>query len=267
MWPIRDARGVTGGLAIGLVLFPLLAAFVPGGSYLAALAMGTTDRWQAGAALIQDANPAGSAALVTASRLVIANTERCRPALTVLAGLLLVNLSRGGTFEGGATVSPAGLLCLILPVIMWTWYAVENAAFLKRRSDVQATEWASVVGAAALGVAVLWFAATVVLGSGGSSLTRLLASGHGPSFVFWSLVLGLGSSWGAGALFNKASARLPVSLTGQLIVFETVFGVAYVFIADGRSPKPIEIFGFALAVAGIWLSIRVLQRLGPPTIA
>lgn len=64
-----------GGLAIGLVLFPLLAAFVPGGSYLAALAMGTTDRWQAGAALIQAANPAGSAALATASRLVNANTE------------------------------------------------------------------------------------------------------------------------------------------------------------------------------------------------
>ena len=65
----------TGGLAIGVMLFPLLAAFAPGGSYLAALTMGTTDRWQAGAALIQAANPAGSAALATASRLVNANTE------------------------------------------------------------------------------------------------------------------------------------------------------------------------------------------------
>lgn len=65
----------TGGLAIGLVLFPLLAAVAPGGSYLAALAMGTTDRWQAGSALIQAANPAGSAALASASRLVNANTE------------------------------------------------------------------------------------------------------------------------------------------------------------------------------------------------
>ena len=65
----------TGGLAIGLVLFPLLAAFLSGGSYLSALAMGTTDRWQAGAALIQAANPAGSAALATALRLVNANTD------------------------------------------------------------------------------------------------------------------------------------------------------------------------------------------------
>jgi len=187
------------------------------------------------------------------------------PLFAVLIGLLLVNFSRGGTFEGAATASPAGLLCLILPVIMWTWYAVANAAFLKRRSDVQAAEWASVVGAATLGVAMLWFAATVVFGAGSSAFPRLLGSGRWAGFAFWSLVLGLGSSWGAAALFNKASACLPVSLTGQLIVFETVFGVAYVFVAEGRSPKLIEIFGFALAITGIWLSIRVVQRLGRPT--
>lgn len=63
------------GLAVGLVLFPLLAALMPGGDYLSALSTGTTDRWQAGAGLIQAANPAGSAALATASRLVNANTE------------------------------------------------------------------------------------------------------------------------------------------------------------------------------------------------
>ncbi|TGD92271.1 DUF6118 family protein [Methylobacterium nonmethylotrophicum] len=64
-----------GGLAIGLVLFPCLSAFMPGGSYLAALAMGTTDRWQAGGQLMQAADPAGSRGLATASRLVNANTE------------------------------------------------------------------------------------------------------------------------------------------------------------------------------------------------
>lgn len=64
-----------GGLGLGLALFPLLGAFGPGGSHLAALATGHADRWQAGAALIQAADPAGSAALAAASRLVTANTE------------------------------------------------------------------------------------------------------------------------------------------------------------------------------------------------
>jgi hypothetical protein len=40
------------GAVAGLILFPLVAAFAPGGSYLAALAMGETDRWQAGGVLM-----------------------------------------------------------------------------------------------------------------------------------------------------------------------------------------------------------------------
>lgn len=63
-------------------------------------------------------------------------------------------------------------------------------------------------------------------------------------------------------LFNIASTRLPVALTGQLIVFETIFGVAYVFLAEGRPPAPVELVGFALSILGIWLSIRVLQPPG-----
>ena len=64
-----------GGLAIGLVLFPLLAAVAPGGSFLAALATGRFDRWQAGAGLMAAADPAGSRGLAIASRLMNANSE------------------------------------------------------------------------------------------------------------------------------------------------------------------------------------------------
>ena len=63
------------GLAIGFVLFPLLGAFAPGGSYLAAWAAGHADRWRAGADLMESADPAGSAALARASRLVNANAK------------------------------------------------------------------------------------------------------------------------------------------------------------------------------------------------
>ncbi|CAM5761520.1 hypothetical protein LMIY3S_00166 [Labrys miyagiensis] len=67
-----------GGLATGLVLFPLLGAFVPGRSYLAALAMGTIDRWQAGASLMQVDKPAGSNDLWGTSRLLNANVDVLR---------------------------------------------------------------------------------------------------------------------------------------------------------------------------------------------
>lgn len=66
------------GLGLGFVLFPLLGAFLPGGSHLAALATGTSDRWLAGSTLLRVANPASAAALIAASRLSTANAEALR---------------------------------------------------------------------------------------------------------------------------------------------------------------------------------------------
>lgn len=65
-------------LLLGLALYPLAGMILPGGSRLAALAMGVTDRWAAGAALLQAADPAGAAALSAAWRLYTANAEALR---------------------------------------------------------------------------------------------------------------------------------------------------------------------------------------------
>ena len=66
------------GLALGLMLFPLVAALAPGGSYLAALAAGGTDRWLAGGALMRDASPEGWRELVAGANLARANSEAIR---------------------------------------------------------------------------------------------------------------------------------------------------------------------------------------------
>lgn len=182
------------------------------------------------------------------------------PLVTVFAGLMLVNLSRGGTFGGGGQASVLGLVCLMAPVVMWTWYAIANAAFLKRRREVSAVTWASAIGVATLALTILLFPLHLIFGAGAESIPRLFATGDVVLVAFWSTVLGLGASWGAAVLFNAASTKLPVALTGQLIVFETIFGVAYVFLAEGRPPAPIELVGFGLSIVGIWLSIRILQQ-------
>lgn len=66
------------GVVFGIVLYPLAGTVLPGGSRLAAVAMGTSDRWQAGAALLQTADPAGAAALTAVSRLYTANAAALR---------------------------------------------------------------------------------------------------------------------------------------------------------------------------------------------
>jgi hypothetical protein len=66
------------GIAAGFALFPLLAAFAPGGSYLAALAAGHRDRWEAGGVLMQAASPAGWHDLASDWTLAEANADKLK---------------------------------------------------------------------------------------------------------------------------------------------------------------------------------------------
>jgi hypothetical protein len=66
------------GVVVGLILFPLIAAFAPGGTYLAALAAGETDRWQAGGVLMHAGSPEGWREFVSGAMLARANAEAIR---------------------------------------------------------------------------------------------------------------------------------------------------------------------------------------------
>jgi hypothetical protein len=66
------------GAVVGLILFPVIAAFAPGGSRLAALAAGGTDRWLAGSALMSEGSPEAWREFVSGATLARANAETIR---------------------------------------------------------------------------------------------------------------------------------------------------------------------------------------------
>lgn len=74
----RHRLWLAGAMLVGLLAYPLGAAMLPGGSYLAALATGKMDRWQAGAGLMQSADPEGARSIARATRIVSANAEALR---------------------------------------------------------------------------------------------------------------------------------------------------------------------------------------------
>jgi drug/metabolite transporter (DMT)-like permease len=53
------------------------------------------------------------------------------------------------------------------------------------------------------------------------------------------------------ALWNHASRLLPLTMTGQMIVFETLFALLYGFLWEGRWPTVLECLAMALLVAGV----------------
>ena len=74
----RQRLWLAGAALVGLLTYPLVSATLPGGSYLAAITTGTFDRWQAGAGLMQIANPEGARSIARATRIISANAEVLR---------------------------------------------------------------------------------------------------------------------------------------------------------------------------------------------
>lgn len=154
--------------------------------------------------------------------------------------------------EGGAGGGRfgLGLLLALLAMTSWTVFGLLNAAWLKRRPEVAATDWANWLGVASgLGGLLLWLVA-------GTRLAEVNAQPNVRWFWLIALVSGIGSSWLATVLWNVASRRLSASLCGQLIVSETLFALLYAFMWDGRWPHAAEWAAAVLFVLGIFASIR-----------
>jgi len=143
-----------------------------------------------------------------------------------------------------------GVLLALGAMASWTAFALLNAAWLKRHPQVSATEWANWLGiATGVGALLLWLFA-------GSESKVLLAQEDIGLTAIACIATGIGSGWAASILWNMASRRLSVSLAGQLIVSETLFGLLYAFVWDAGWPTPAQWLAAGLFTLGIIASIR-----------
>ena len=81
-------------------------------------------------------------------------------------------------------------------------------------------------------------------------------------FVLLMVAAGLICGWAGMALWNMMSARLPVALSGQMIVFETIFSVIYSLIYKQQAPKWTLVVGVFLLLGGVLLSLKVFRDSG-----
>lgn len=173
-------------------------------------------------------------------------------------GVVTFNLARSDLLEAGLHAIPLlGLVLLLACLGMWTWYGVGNSRVMRDNPALEATDWLAVIGLGALAAVVV--AAPCFWAAGLVRAPWTLTTEAQTELLASSVVLGLGGTWLGGVLLNWASKLLPVTLLGQLIVFEAMFGLAYVFVISGAPPSVQEFAGMALALGGIWWSIRRLQ--------
>jgi drug/metabolite transporter (DMT)-like permease len=150
-----------------------------------------------------------------------------------------------------------GALLAVAAVACWTWYPIRNADWLRAHPDRSPRAWATAQGLATLPLAALGFA---LFWAWNTASGAAFGMPFGPTpalFIGLMLAVGLLASWLGTLCWNEASQRLPTSLAGQLIVFETLAALAYVFMLRGQAPGPVTLAGIALLVAGVMWALRV----------
>jgi drug/metabolite transporter (DMT)-like permease len=179
------------------------------------------------------------------------------PLAMVMAGIACINVDVF-TVTDGTPASVAtrliGLACAVGALGCWTWFAVENTRYLQRNPRFDGNEWSVLLGlvTGVLG-AVLWVVCALLPGS---PLPGLHAVPRWHTFWLLNLGLAVGASWLGTGLWNAASKRIPLTLSGQLIVFETLFALLYGFVYDARLPRPLETAAIALLLAGVTWAVR-----------
>lgn len=155
-----------------------------------------------------------------------------------------------------------GLLFCIIALVTWSWFAVSNSRFLRDYTSVSSNDWATLMGVATLFWVVLGTViCTLSFANDVDDVSEYVFSNILSSrFLIGSAVLGILCSWVGGYLWNQASLRLPISLAGQLTIFETIFGVTFVYSVAQQLPPPVECVGIALLLGGVAYTIRLSRN-------
>lgn len=186
------------------------------------------------------------------------------PLLLVLGGIACINLET--LLFDPAPARPLeerllGVACAFGALLCWTAFAAANARHLKQ-SRFSSGEWSTLWGiVTGLLAAVLWLGAAVLFPD-----SLRVEAGESRWLAFWglSLVAALLASWLGNLLWNAASRRLPLTLSGQLIVFETLFALLYGFLYLQRGPTPLEGLAIVLLIGGVLWAVRRHAPSGAP---
>lgn len=169
--------------------------------------------------------------------------RRLIPSLTLsTAGLICISWQ---TLSAQRNSSLTGLLCAIGALVSWTIYAVGNSRWLGKLRTVTSHEWNLLTGLVT-GIEALLLAVPAFY-------TNISTHHSGDWMYFAAVVTGIAifcSIIGNG-FWNYASRVLPLTLMGQMIVFETLFAAFYGFLWEQRWPTGAESAAMALLVAGV----------------
>jgi drug/metabolite transporter (DMT)-like permease len=198
------------------------------------------------AALIVGLLPVAISLIGTREKGAVSAARLAPSLLLAVTGVALISAAALARDAGQSSwqSNAVGLFCAVGALGCWTAFAVGNARCITRLSHVSSHDWSLLLG--------------VVTGAQALLMTpAFFQSGHDTSawlrFAMVSCGIALLASVAGNALWNGASRRLPLTMTGQMVIFETLFALLYSFIWEQRWPSALEIGAIAaLTAAVLW---------------
>jgi drug/metabolite transporter (DMT)-like permease len=186
------------------------------------------------------------------------------PLSLIALGLLIIN---------GATLAQAespeargslllGLVSAIAALLIWLVYAIINARVMRAPDAPASLPWTGLQGIGS-GLGVLPLIPFIFIGEASALPDHALSSSESVRFWTWVLILGIAGSWLATWFWVIASKRLPLALSAQLIVSETVFALIYGFAYEARWPTSAEWTGITLQLIGVIAAVALFTRKKP----
>lgn len=177
------------------------------------------------------------------------------PLALIAIGVAIVNAATVRAANVGDTVPILlGVLASSAALAIWIAYGLANAAVMRSANAPDGLQWTGLQG---VGAAI---GSLLLLPLPSFDLAGTASAPETFRFVAWALVMGLAGSWFATWCWVIASRRLPLALAAQLIVAETVFGLAYGFMFEARFPTSAEAIGATMQFAGVCSAIAVFTK-------
>jgi len=223
---------------------------------------------------LRDSGPAIAALVIGISPITIAfygnwKQKECSykklilPSAFIAIGLLIINLPPllANDFSSKYLF---GLFCCAISLFSWTWYVVANADFLKNNKNITPNEWSTLMGVATLFWVIVCGVVLVIGFSDQLDLAKYSSMDETMvNFLMGCTILGFLCAWVGAYLWNRASLYLPVSLAGQLTIFETIFGLLFVYVAAQEIPPLFECVGIMVLLSAVMYGIKQSSDIAP----
>ena len=184
--------------------------------------------------------------------------RRLLPSLLFCAGGAVCIGWQAVAAPAAVTGQLTGLLCAIGALASWTSYAVGNSRWLARLDHVSVHDWNLLTGVATGAQALALIPVALILG------TNHHDAGAWARFAAASAGVALLASIVGNALWHRMSRLLPLTLVGQMILFETLFALLYGFLWERRLPTLLEAAALMLVVLSVLSCIAAHRRTTRP---